>query len=322
MQIFHISIFYALTMACTSMMMAFDYPCIPSFSEVGLSGFAGFENFRGMADGNVGDNNGAHFGAELVCPLPYLDMYKVGVQLAGSVGAYDFAGRATTYHHKKAIQYQEFLTAGFFIYPSSFCPVGIGIVSDWMFNKNYGIYAQRPTIQQYRAKVSYFMTPNDEMGFWGSYDAKKTHKLYNYGFIKSKLTYRAIGQINLFWRHFFGCGVESTLWIGTPVRNRLNRIQSNRAGKYIVGAELTVPFFDSWAISGKACYMQPGTRKGRVGAREYVSNIAINLIYYMGGNPNIGKSVAWTPYIPIADNSNFFVDVCTKSTNHVGRFKL
>lgn len=341
MQIFSKSIFFALTLACTSVSIASESSWIPSclegswipsfvedscshpyISKVGLSCFAGFENFRGIPDSNVGDNNGAHLGAELTCPVPCLDFYGVGVQVAGSVGAFDFAGRATNVHHKRAIQYQEFLTVGLFIYPGPFCPIGFGIVSDWMFNQNYGIYVQKPTLQQYRAKVSYFLTSNDEMGFWGSYDATKANKLHDYGFIRSKITYRAIGQINFFWRHFFGCGVQSTLWVGSPVRNRLNRLESNRAGKYIVGAELSVSFFDSWELNGKACYMQPGTKKGKPGAREYVSNIAVNLVYYFGGNPHACKSCAWTPYLPIADNSNFFVDVCTKTTNQHGRFKF
>lgn len=322
MQIFT-KTFCALTMTCASFITASEYPWIPSWdlssSEIGLSCFGGFESFRGIADSNIGDNNGAHVGAELASPVPYLSNCGIGFQLGGSVGAYDFAGR-TSHHHSEAIQYQEFVTAGFFIYPSAFCPIGIGITSDWMFNQNYGGFAQSPTLQQYRAKVSYFVTPNDEMGFWGSYDGGKVHKVHNFGFIKSRLTYRPIAQLNFFWRHFFGGGVESNVWVGAPFRNRLSRIGSNRPGKYIVGAELSVPFFDSWALVGRGTFMQSGTKKGRLGAREYVSNIAVDLVYYFGGNPNANKSPAWSPYLPLANNSNFFVDVCTKSIDHKSQF--
>lgn len=293
-------------------------PSPPSiWSDIGLSVFGGVENFRGIPDADAGDNNGAKIGFELAAPLPYLKQYGIGFQVGASCGAFDFAGRAMT-HHQHAIQTQSFLTMGLFVRPEPRMPLSLGIVYDWMFNHRYGVFAESPTLGQVRGQMAYFVGSRDEVGVFGTYDVQKSHQTKKHLAFDFRVTYRPIAQANLFWRHLFGGGVESTIWAGTPLRNRLNRTKSNRPGKYIIGAEIAVPFLESWALIGRACYMQPSTKNGPVASREYASNIAINLVYYFGGDPNraSGESSAWMPYMPMANNSNFFVDAASKIVHY------
>lgn len=291
-------------------------------TDIGVSAFIGVDNFRGIPDADAGDNSGALFGFNVATPLPYLKECGIGFQLGGSYGAYDFAGRAHT-RHNKAIQSQGFVTAGFFFRPQQCTPLSLGITYDWMFNQNYSLYAESPTLQQVRGQLAYYVTSSDEIGVWGTYDVAKVHKVYEHRTFDYRITYRPISQANFFWRHLFSGGVETTAWAGLPTRNRLNQEHSKRPGKFIVGCEITVPFLDSWALIGRACYMQPGTKRGALGSKEYTSNIAINLVYFLGGNSACGEknaSPAWMPYLPVANNSTFFADVETKVVKHKSGF--
>lgn len=283
-------------------------------TDLGVSAFVGIDNFRGIPDADAGDNNGVLVGLNIASPLPGLKSHGVGFQIGGSYGAYDFAGRGHT-RHNKAIQSQGFVTAGFFIRPQPCTPLSLGVVYDVMFNQNFSLYAEDPLLQQVRGQIAYFLGSCNEIGVWGAYETASSHKIYKNRTYDYTISYRAISQANLFWRHLFSGGVESIVWAGAPIRNRLNKDHSKRPGKFIVGLELSVPFLESWALIGRASYMQPGTKKGVLGSKEYTSNIAINLVYYIGGNPNLSEDPstgAWMPYLPLANNSNFFVDASTK----------
>lgn len=274
--------------------------------------FAGFEAFRGLPDADWGDNFGTRAGFQLGGSLPYLEEEGLGFQFGTSVGAYDFAGHSLNHRHLRSIQTQEFITVGAFFKPRPRFPFRLAIAYDWMLNQNYSFYADSPIIEQVRGLVSYFVSPWDECGFWASYDSGKTEKKHRIHDCQYRIAYRAIPQVNFFWRHSFGQGVESTVWVGTPIRNRLYREDSNRAGKYILGIECIVPFFESWAFTGKACYMQPGTSRGAIGAREYAADIVFSLVYFLDKKP-ISERTLWKPYLPLADNSNFFVDTALKN---------
>ncbi|MGZ3732174.1 MAG: DUF6666 family protein [Parachlamydiaceae bacterium] len=295
----------------TTSLHAFNFPDVDT-TEIGVTVFAGAENFRGIPDGNTNDNFGIHTGIEIASPVPYLNRYEMGFQLGASYGVYDFAGHRQTYKCSRNAQTQEFITMGLFLRPLSSLPLSMGIVYDWMFNQNYGLYVQNITIEQLRGQIAYLFTPNDQIGAWATYDTSRGIKCQRIKELGFQITYRAIAQVNIFWRRFYGNGIESTVWLGTPLRNRLNREHSSLPGKYIIGLQLHVPFFENWALTGRACYMQPGTRSGHLGAREYVSNITINLNYFFGGNPTTTENCAWLPYLSMANNTNFFVDAKTK----------
>lgn len=313
---------HTLSLMITSIIMTFTsfihadlLQIAPMWDEVSVSVFTGVENFRGIPDSEGGNNNGIYFGFNTALPVPGAGKYGFGFQFGGSCAALDFAGRGWNSRDRKSIQGQEFLTMGFFLQPHPLVPLSAGIVYDLMFNQNYSLFALNPTLHQVRGQIAYFLTSSDEIGFWGAYDVKKTRKIQDFGAFDFEITYRSIAQVNIFWRHLYRNGVESNLWLGTPIRNRLNRKNSNRAGKYIVGLELSVPFLESWLLVGKASYMQPGTHRGILGEREYASSISVNLVYLFGDNPNDCESKAWMPYLPLADNSNFFVDAATQTAN-------
>lgn len=280
-----------------------------SWRDIGFSVAAGADHFRGIPDGERPDNNGVTIALEAATPIPFLKKYGIGFQIGGSYGAYDFAGRDI--RPQKEIQSQGFLTTGLFIRPHPVFPLSCAVVYDWMFNKNFGLHSESPTLEQVRGQVSYYVTPCDEIGVWATYDTKKTRVTEKHATWTFHVIYRPIAQANFFWRHVFGKGVQTTLWAGTPIRNRLYRKDSDRPGKYIVGFEIGVPFYENWALIARAAYMQPGSKRGVLGNKESTNNIAFNVVYYFGGNPSSCESrgnTAWLPYLPLANNSNFFVD--------------
>lgn len=300
---------------CTSLANAEQFSDILSQNDISLSLSAGVENFRGIPEYDGGNNYGVCVGFNIAGPVPYFCKYELGFQLGGSYAALDFAGRGWNSRHRTSIQSQEFLSMGLFLRPNPKMPLSAGIVYDWMFNQNYSVFGKNPTLQQLRGQFAYFVTNCDEVGVWGTYDIKKTSKTQNFSAFDFEIIYRPIAQASFFWRRLYGNGVESNIWVGSPIRNRLHRRGSNRPGKLIVGLELDVPFLEDWILIGKASYMQPGTKRGVSGEREYASNIVINLVYFFGGNPNTTESQAWIPYMPTADNSNFLADMATKTSN-------
>jgi hypothetical protein len=308
----------ALTTALTSNASADLTSINPLWNDIGLSVFGGVENFRGIPDAEGGNNHGICVGFNAASPIPALALRGFGFQLGGSAAVLDFAGRGRPSRNRKSVQGQEFITAGLFIRALPEMPLSMGIVYDCMFNQNYGVYGEDPTLQQIRGQFAYYFTNCDEFGLWATYDLNKTHQIQHYSYYEFDIAFRPIAQANIFWRHLFGNGVESSVSLGYTLRNRLDRYHSNRPGKYIVGLELSVPFLESWLLVGKASYMQPGTKRGIHGQMDYASNISINVVYFFGGNPNTTENCAWMPYLPLADNTYFLVD----SVGEVGDIHL
>lgn len=291
-------------------------PTTPFFAGLTTQLFFGVDDFRGIPDSDYGDNSGLIVGAQGAAPLPYLDCYGLGLQMGASYGAYDFAGRGFTHRNQKDIQSQGFVTFGFFKRPLHRSPWSAGLAYDVMLNKNFSIYSESPTLTQWRAQLACFFGDFDEFGLWASWSGPTTHKSYRYyDLCGHKISYRAVAQFNFFWRHICENNVETAVWIGVPFAKRLNRTLSEYPGKYIVGGKICVPFGDAWELAGRAQYVQPATKKGPFGSRDYSTNIAIEIGYDFGGNATKSPAAApWTPYLPLANNSNFMVDVKTRTT--------
>lgn len=311
------------SLSCQAQSEAFSYPdsdyriiqkgkTIPSsfLTDFTYQAFGGVDHFRGIPDSDYGDNNGLIVGLQGAAPLPYLGSSGIGFQAGASYGAYDFAGRGFTNKNKKDIQSQGFTTFGLFKRAMPCSPWSVGIAYDIMFNQHFSIYSESPTLTQWRTQLACFFGDYDELGLWASWSGSTSHKTYRYYTVcDHKLSYKAVSQCNFFWRHIFQNNTETSVWVGVPFVKRLNRKLSEYPAKYIVGGKISVPFGDSWDITGRAQYAQPPTKKGPQGSRDYGCNIAIEIGYNFGGNSTKAPAVApWNPYLSLANNSNFMVD--------------
>ncbi len=295
---------FALTLCVKSVnaQMNDDY-CCSSWLDYPVVGSAsiGFDYFRSIPEGSYEGNSGGFISANFGAPLPFLSCYGLDMQLGGSYGVYDWDGRNSV--DSNGVQQQFFITTG--ISGQAFCnsDFNFGLVFDDMINKNFGELAESPNLSQIRFQVGYLLCCTDEFGFWGTAHTNTAHK--NSSGIGVR--YRAINQINLFWRHFFENCAYTMVWAGTPYQKSLMS-SSGRAGNYIVGASFSVPLNHCFSIDGHASYMGGRSFHSQFRSLNYASNVCIALTYAFGAGYCGCEETCSAPYLPVANNSNFLAD--------------
>ena len=117
---------------------------------------------------------------------------------------------------RRHCQQQTFVTTGFFRKAKCDQRLSFGLVYDWMYNTDWGIYGNSPTLGQWRGQIEYSLNDCNGVGVWGAKQRSwlRAATVCECGFT---VTNRAISQVNLFWHHKFACScADSWLWIGIP----------------------------------------------------------------------------------------------------------
>lgn len=267
---------------------------LPFGAEAGL----GYDFFRSIPDGSWEGNTGAFASVNLWKKLP-AKYCGLGMQLGASYGVYDWNGRLSSPSGEDgSSQQQAFATVG--IFRETPCESGFnaGLVYDWMWTKNFGAFALDPKIDQLRFQGGYLLCCRNEFGIWGTLDL---HWSRNSSF-EIPVTYRALSQVNAFWRHIFSNCAETMLWAGVPYKRSL-LFSSGLAGKFIIGGSFRAPLTSRLEIEGHGSYMHPRSRSGSPKPLNYAANICIELKWSFGDRACGAQS-----YMPLGNNSNFLVD--------------
>jgi hypothetical protein len=293
---------FALICLCTILFGAkgfADENCCPSFpvyAEVNAS----YDSFRGISEGSWNGNEGGVIGVNVgISAFGFF-----GVQAGGSYGVYDWQGREPVGSGNFGdVQHQGFITGGVFY--KTPCESGFqgGVVIDWMFNTHFGVFGLNPSFGQARFQAGYVFCETEEVGLWGTAYLDKARKsVYNI-----PVAFRAINQLNVFWRHQFQNCAETMVWAGIPYGKGLI-FSGKRPGKYIIGASFSAPLTSRLSVEGHAMYMGPQSNYASPRFMSYGANICVGLTYWFGC-PNDSCNL-WEarPYMPIGNNSNFLVD--------------
>jgi hypothetical protein len=291
-------------------------PC-PAF---GGYGYTGVDSFRGITNGTRPDNTGvvsaANFGGKLI------DDYGIGWQLGGSYGVYDFAGKPAPDPQPATTMQQTFLTLGVFRRADADHRLSAGLVHDWMFTNNFGVFGNSPTLSQFRAQVAWAASAWNQIGVWGTVQDRTTSRAT--GAIGTPITYQAIDQVNVFWDHQYGAyGTTSRFSVGTPLGNRLDQTANGfpvggfggTLGQVILSTNWMAPITTRMSGYINAMYMAPSasagtTAGGAVASAQEFWNISVGLAFSPRGNLR-SKTIAgrtYMPYLPVANNSSFLVD--------------
>lgn len=272
----------------------------------GCTIFYGYEAYRGVADGGW-MNNGMHtclnYGTRLGA---FSEATGIGLQLGGSIGVYDWSG--TDYHlaNQDEATPQGMLTGGFFRKATIDSPWSFAIVQDWMVTANYSVFAENPTLGQWRGQIGYAYSDAYEFGLWGTAPANDdTRNVPFFG----DVTWRAVTQVSFYWHaKWDGRGPDTWLWVGVPEHNRL--AGEGSLGDYLAGALFQCPLTDRLATYGLVTYMHPSTSPGPHGGRDEAWNFAMGLTFYPGRNARVPgvHGDRWMPALPIANNGTFLVD--------------
>lgn len=260
----------------------------------------GLDSFRSLPEGSFGGNMGAIGSLNIAYALPFQDQ-GVGVQGGGSFGLYTWDGRGST--DSKALQLQGFATVGLFRMTPDDSGFNAGACYDWNIERKYGVFGLSPTMAQVRGQLGYLCRGGNEFGFLGSFATKTAHK--HFGALSLK--FKAISQVNAFWRHIFRNKAEAMVWAGTPYEKGL-MFSSGRAGTYIVGASFKAPLTRSLSMNGHGVYMGARSGSADTESKNYGANVSFALTYSFGASKAGAR-----PYLLLANNSNFLVDT---NTNH------
>lgn len=276
-----------------------DFCCqtMPIAGEVSIA----FDDFRGIPDGTWNGNTGGIIGANI--GMSVMDLF--GVQAGGSYGVYDWYGRGEVASGiSNGVQQQGFVTAGVFTRAQELCGFQAAAVVDWMFNDNFGVFALSPSLGQLRLHLGYLLNDSDEIGLWGTCNLNTVHERA-FGI---PVTFRAISQVSLFWRHIFENCAEAEVWVGLPCEKSL-MFHGKRAGQYILGACFSAPVTSQLSVKGYGSYMGPTGNSVSRRFQNYNANVAIGLSYAFGmGCDNNCEAWMARPFLPVANNSSFFVD--------------
>ncbi len=264
---------------------------IPFATEISLA----LDDFRSLPEGSWEGNMGAFSSVNFKA----LFFESFLVQLGGSYGLYDWAGRTSApYANSNAFQQQGFITGALSRETPCESGVNFGLAYEWMFNKNFGEFAVNPYLSQIRAQLGYLIDGSNEIGVWGTYNTNSSDKEAQ----QLPLKFRAISQVNLFLCYYFKNFAYTMVWAGSPYRRGLS-YTSGRAGRYIFGARIQAPLTSNLSLFGHGAYM--GARKAQNGieSRNYAANVCFGLTYSFGE-----RKKKQSPYMNLGDNSNFLVD--------------
>jgi uncharacterized protein DUF6666 len=281
-------------------------PVCENCPKIGFYGFFGYDSWHGVQDGghsNTGLNKGLNFATRLG---PVSDWTGIGFQLGGSVGVYNFSG--TNYHltHQDEVTPQGFVTYGFFRKANEQSNFSGAVVQDWMFNSNYGVLAQNPTLAQWRGQLGYALGPSNELGVWASWRGQGDTRLVSG---VGSTAWRPVEQLNAYWHHKWQQGGADTwLWFGVPDHDRL--VGGGSLGDYLAGALATCPLSDCLVLYSQLTYMHPSAAPGPGGSSEEAWNFTVGLTYFHGRNARTTTVAGqcWMPQLPVANNGTFLVD--------------
>jgi hypothetical protein len=291
--------------------------CDEECKSLGVVGFIEWDAFKGISDGYSTRNFGAASGVNAGALLPGLGDYGLGWQSGASYGVYDWDGRNPTAVigvDQARTQQQIFVTTGFFRKAACGQRLSFGLVYDWMFNEEWGEAGTRPTLGQWRGQIEYAISGRNAIGVWGcrrDLSDQETHRDPN--LFAFTATTRAISQINLFWHHKFCSGADSNIWFGIPDHGRLDGDGSLL--DWTVGANLQVPLSQRLAVYANAAYFHPSDSAGSFAAIESGYDMGVGIVWYIGGGAcsHAINGPCATPYMPLANNSNFLVDQNVRS---------
>ncbi len=305
--IYYMAWFFAFLISCYACFAAAlekTSCCFPQFEKslsssipLEIDATLALEDFRSLPDGSWNGNWGAYGAMHLKVFLPR----NVSIQLAGSYGLYDWAGRAfVSQSLANSLQQQGFVT--FALTRQISCTgLNVAIAYDWMFNKDFGLFSVNPCFDQIRGQVGYLIRGGNELGIWASYGIHEFHTRSQ----QLSLQFRGISQVNLFWCHYFKNHGYGMLWAGMPYRQGL-MYSSGRPGNFIFGLQFSLPVTQHLSIEGHGVYMSPRRVAGIQAVKNDASNLSIGLTYSFG-RTRIQRS----PYMNLANNSTFLAD-----TNH------
>jgi hypothetical protein len=150
-----------------------------------------------------------------------------------------------------------------------------------MLNSNFSVFAQNPTLSQWRGQWGYALSASNEIGIWGAWRDHGDSRFVDPAF--GTVSWRAVNQISFFAHHKWSPGgADTSLWIGLPEHHSLGANES--LGDYLIGLSATIPLSDLVGLYAMINYMHPSAAAGPAGFDEEAWNFTVGLTFVPGRN--------------------------------------
>jgi hypothetical protein len=250
-----------------------------------LTLFAGTQGFKSAPDRGQNGNFGFHEGINWGGPL--WNRYGVGYQVGALVTHSDLSGTQINGTFNDDPRSQAFFTAGFFRRADEYNRLQMGFAGDWLRDE----YLIDVNLTQVRAELSYFLTPRNEVGFAGAFNAKADSGRV----VTTQEEWTPVEQYTVFWRHRLSTTAETRLLAGTTGE-----------GDGLFGGQAYVAMSPRFAFQGAFMYLNPGGGTTDAASLE-TWGVSMNIIWYPGQSAFRSVQSLYRPLFNVADNSTFLI---------------
>jgi hypothetical protein len=191
---------------------------------------------------------------------------------------------------------QNFTSLG--VFQRTKCGFAWGFTHDFLHERYY----DRFDLSQWRVRFSYDISDSNQIGFTGMMRGKDDTG--NFG-VNTPVRLRSIDQAQVYLRHYWETGTQTSAWIGVADGHGENNIVLGRApGKddpLLFGSDLLVPLTNSLAIYGETNFIMP--------LDTGVVDAFLGIQWYPSANAFCGRRGKFSPLMSLASPVAFAVDL-------------
>ncbi len=272
-------------------------------SRWSVIGIGGFDAFKGISERDWPSNFGAVLGFNSAVMLA--QDYNFGWQFGMTYGVYDFDGRDSG-NDVSHSQQQTFVTTGFYHKADDCRRLSYGIVYDWMYNQEWGLYGTSPTLGQWRGQIEYALNCQNGLGMWGCIGDLYSNDLFQRQV--PVLRTRPISQASVFWHHKFCSAPIAGCGSARPNAAASTKTRASATGRSAPTCRFRCPIGLPCTAMPATCIPAPPPAIPLL--KKAVGTLAWASCGTSAATPETTPSTAsaTSPYLNVANNSTFLVD--------------
>ena len=260
--------------------------CLPLEAQLST----GVESFKGPVDLN---NQNGNFGVSFAVNAGIVVAKRLGIGLQGGAN-----NVLTNFHGTRltgdGIRSQNFTTVGLFQrLPFGTRKMKWGFTYDWLQDDYY----DKIELGQWRVKIAYELSPCNAVGVWANIpEHGESVRIDDGDGLFHFEWFEPVTQANLYWRHFWENGIDTSYWIGAV----------EEPGEFAIGTSARIPLTCQLSALGNFNYVLPSA-SGAPGGDEEMWQLGIGIEFIPGGRSSGCHDRSSTPLLPLPNNATFAV---------------
>jgi hypothetical protein len=228
--------------------------------------------------------------------LPLLPQYGVGMQVGTGLTATANAVRVFELVGETTGRTQSFTTLGIFQRLDN--GISWGFAHDFLYEE----YFDNFSLSQWRIRGAYDLGACNQVGVNAMLPGRSETGVFG---ASTNVQLKPIAQANVFWRHYWESGPQTTMWIGVAEGHGENNAVVGPAPakgeQFLFGGDFLAPLTDSLAIYGESNLIMPADT-GTVDA-------FLGVQWYPGRRATSARRGRFNPLLPLASPTTFAVDL-------------